>query len=69
MKSRITNIESLNRLIELEASREERDEELLNTLKEQKNSNVKRNDVVIEAVIEISAEIIASLRQTYVCFF
>lgn len=66
MKTRISNAESLDRLIELETKRESRDEHILETLKDQRDSRLRKDDAIISAAKsfqEVSAAIIAKLRQ------
>ena len=65
-KTRIPNAESLDRLIELEEKKEQFDQELLETLRDQKESRQRKDDAMIAAAKsfqEVSAAIIASLNQ------
>ena len=64
-KTRISNAEFLNRRINLE-EKKEKFEELLETLKDQKESRKKKDDAMIAAAKsfqDVSAAIIASLNQ------
>ena len=65
-KTRISNAESLDRLINLEDKKEKFDEQLLETLKDQQESRKKKDDAMIAAAKsfqDVSAAIIASLSQ------
>ena len=65
-KTRISNAESLDRLINLEEKKEKFDEQLLETLKDQQESRKKKDDAMIAAAKsfqDVSAAIIASLSQ------
>ena len=65
-KTRISNAESLDRLINLEEKKEKFDEQLLETLKDQQESRKKKDDAMIAAeksFQDVSAAIIASLSQ------
>ncbi len=66
MKTRISNAESLDCLIELEMKREGREEHIIETLKDQRDSRLRKDDTIISAAKsfqEVSAAIIAKLRQ------
>ena len=65
-KTRISNAEYLDRLINLEEKKEKFDEQLLETLKDQQESRKKKDDAMIAAAKsfqDVSAAIIASLSQ------
>ena len=62
-RAKITNAESLDRLIDLEKNRERRDDEFLTIAREQKESVTRRNDAIVEATLafkEVAAAMIAS---------
>ncbi len=66
IRTKTTNVESLDRLIAIEANRDKKDEEFLAIAREQKDSAVRRNNSIVEATDsfkELSAAIVASLNR------